>query len=116
MLGISVEQMTAALAQKPILFDDRSEDLRWPLGKRGLDKVLIVDLALAIDHLFGFAEGYFLGLRSTRETSFRAWKLRRWPDRLRSSPTWIRKKGNEVGFFNPQPSTIPEQIPTWARN
>ncbi len=78
-LGISVAQLRKALPSWPQNLRDWDDDLNWLLEKGSRrDEILIVDLALALDHVFGCAEGYFLRLWAACAARSRSQTMQRW--------------------------------------
>ena len=81
-LEITTAQLRAALPPMDDPLDDWSYDLRWLLDqnkrRHDTDEFLLVDLALALDRVFGMSEGYFLRLWAGCAARSRAWKMRAW--------------------------------------
>src|SRR6266540_983796 len=79
-LGITTEQLRAALPAKNSGMGDWSEHIRRSLSPAtaAMDDCPIVDLALALDRVFGCPDGYFLRLWAGCAARSRAREKRSW--------------------------------------
>jgi hypothetical protein len=82
-LGISVAELRASLPAWPGNSREWDDDLRWLFRDHGSHEIMVVDIALAMDRVFGCREGYFLNLWAGCAARVRGRTQRRWLSKVK---------------------------------